>query len=82
MPAGFLLAVLLGRPLLAALTTVAVSVGIELAQHAYLPSRVPAVADVVHNGLGGLLGALLAAPFSRAGRVGGAGPRLQRAGQY
>ncbi|WP_408897795.1 VanZ family protein [Nocardioides sp. R1-1] len=81
-PAGLLLAVVLGRPLLAALVTVAVSAGIELAQHAFLPSRVPALADVAHNGLGGLLGALLAAPFSQVGRVGGAGPRPHRAGQY
>ncbi|GAA1511551.1 VanZ family protein [Nocardioides humi] len=79
-PAGFLLAVVLGRPLLAAVLAVLASACIELAQQQFLPTRVPSLADVVHNGLGGLLGAVLAAPFSRVQRstVG----RPQRAGQY
>lgn len=64
-PAGFLLAVVLGRPLVAAALTVLASACIELAQQQFLPSRVPTLADVVHNGLGGLVGAVLAAPISR-----------------
>ena len=66
-PAGFLLAVVLGRPLLAAALTVVASAGIELAQQRFFPSRVADVADVWHNGLGGLVGALVAVPFSRVG---------------
>jgi hypothetical protein len=79
-PAGFLLAVLLGRPLLAAALTVLASACIELAQQQFLPTRVPTLADVVHNGLGGLVGAILAAPLSRVGLS--ARPAGQRAGQY
>ncbi len=79
-PAGFLLAVLLGRPLLAAALTVLASACIELAQQQFLPPRVPTLADVVHNGLGGLVGAILAAPLSRVGLS--ARPAGQRAGQY
>lgn len=63
-PAGFLLAVVLGRPLLSVALCILGSACIELAQQRYLPSRVPSVADVEHNGLGGLFGALLAWPFS------------------
>ncbi len=83
-PAGFLLAVLLGRPLLAAAVTVLASACIELAQQQFLPTRVPSLADVWHNGLGGLLGAILAAPFSRIGHrpVHLDGPTAQRARQY
>ncbi|GEB12469.1 VanZ like family protein [Pimelobacter simplex] len=70
-PAGFLLSVVLGRPLLAAALTVLASAGIELAQQQFFPSRVPTLADVWHNGLGGLIGAVLAAPLSRVRRPGG-----------
>ena len=63
-PAGFLLAVALGRPLFAVVLCILGSVCIELAQLQYLPSRVPSLADVQHNGLGGLFGALLAWPFA------------------
>lgn len=43
------------------------SAAIELAQQRYLPSRVPSLADVEHNGLGAVIGAgiawlVLAAP--------------------
>jgi VanZ family protein len=44
-----------------------------LAQQRYLPSRVPSLADVEHNGLGGLIGALLGWPFARAVRLTGRG---------
>ena len=63
-PAGFLLAVVLGRPLLSVALCLLGSACIELAQQQYLPSRVPSLADVQHNGLGGLFGALLAWPFA------------------
>jgi glycopeptide antibiotics resistance protein len=68
-PAGFLLAIVLGRPLVAAALTIVGSACIELAQQRFLPSRVADVADVWHNGLGGLIGALVAAPISRVSRV-------------
>jgi len=67
-PAGFLLAVVLQRPLLSAALCVLVSACIELAQQRWFPSRVPSIADVQHNGLGGVVGALLAWPVSRTGR--------------
>jgi hypothetical protein len=63
-PAGVLLAIVLGRPLTSAALCVLGSVCIELAQQRWLPSRVASVADVQHNGLGGLVGALLAWPLS------------------
>jgi VanZ family protein len=44
------------------------SMGIELAQQRYLPSRVPSLADVEHNGLGGVIGAALAWPVAYAVR--------------
>jgi len=59
-PAAFLLAIVIGRPLLAAALCLVASVGIELVQYRYLPSRVPTVADVQLNGAGGLIGAALA----------------------
>jgi hypothetical protein len=62
-PVGFLLAVVLGRPVVSAVLCVVGSVCIELAQERWLPSRVPSVADVQHNGLGGLVGAALAWPL-------------------
>ncbi|GAA3679277.1 hypothetical protein GCM10022237_43200 [Nocardioides ginsengisoli] len=64
-PAGLLLAIVLGRPLVAAALTVLASACIELAQQRFFPSRVADVADVWHNGLGGVIGALVAVPFSR-----------------
>ena len=68
-PAGFLLAILLGRPLLAAALTVLASACIELAQQQFLPTRVPSLADVWHNGIGGLTGAVLAWPLSARPRL-------------
>ena len=62
-PAGFLLAIALRSPVFAAVVCVVASVGIELAQLRYLPSRVPSLADVQHNGLGGLVGAVVAVPL-------------------
>lgn len=64
-PAGFLLAVVLGRPFLSVALCVLGSACIELAQQRYLPSRVPSLADIQHNSLGGLFGALLAWPVAR-----------------
>jgi len=75
-PAGFLLAVALGRPLAAVALTVLASACIELIQLRYLPSRVADPADVWHNGLGGLAGAILATPFSRPGRIRRTAPRV------
>lgn len=61
-PAGFLLAVVLGRVWAGIALCVLASICIELAQYRYLPSRVPTLDDVRHNGLGGLVGAVLAWP--------------------
>ncbi|MBO9521629.1 MAG: VanZ family protein [Nocardioidaceae bacterium] len=72
-PYGFLLRILLGRAWAAVLLCVLISAGIELAQQAYLPTRVPTVADVEHNALGGLLGALLASLLTTFGRAGSPG---------
>jgi glycopeptide antibiotics resistance protein len=58
-PLGFLLALLLRRPVRAALACAALSLAIECYQCA-LTSRVGAVADVVANSLGGAIGALVA----------------------
>jgi glycopeptide antibiotics resistance protein len=63
-PAGFLLAVILGRAWASALLCLLASAAIELAQQRYLPSRVPSIADVEHNGLGGLIGAIVAWPLA------------------
>ncbi|MFL6109031.1 MAG: VanZ family protein [Marmoricola sp.] len=57
-PAGFLLAVVLLRPLTALGLCILASAGIELAQREWFASRVPSVADVVHNGYGAALGVL------------------------
>ncbi|WP_375503555.1 VanZ family protein [uncultured Jatrophihabitans sp.] len=62
-PAGFLVAVVLRRVWVGVLGCVLASAAIEWAQYVYLPSRVPSLADVEHNSLGGLLGALLAWPL-------------------
>ena len=67
-PAGFLLAIALGRVWAAIALCVVASVCIELAQYRYLPTRVPTVDDVRHNGIGGALGAVLAAPIAYAVR--------------
>jgi hypothetical protein len=64
-PAGFLLAVLLGRTWASVVLCVAVSAAIELAQQRYLPSRVPSLEDVQHNSIGGAIGALTAWPLLR-----------------
>lgn len=74
-PAGFLLAVVLGRAWASAVLCVLASAGIELAQQRYLPSRVPSLADVEHNGLGAAIGALLAWPVSRWLRAAAQNPR-------
>ncbi|WP_369138402.1 VanZ family protein [Modestobacter versicolor] len=58
-PLGLFLALLLRRPLAAAAAAVVLSAAIECYQAA-LTTRVGAFADVVANGLGGLLGAALA----------------------
>lgn len=62
-PVGFLLALVIGRWWAGAILAVLISAGIELAQARYLPSRVPSVRDVEANGLGGLLGAVVAWPL-------------------
>jgi glycopeptide antibiotics resistance protein len=69
-PAGFLLAIVLGRAWASVVLCVLASAAIEVAQQRYLPSRVPSLADVEHNGLGGLIGAVLGWPLAYAGRVG------------
>ena len=71
-PAGLLLAVVVGRIWVSVILCVVASAMIELAQQRYFPSRVPSVADVEHNGLGGLIGALLAWPLARWIRRGSA----------
>jgi glycopeptide antibiotics resistance protein len=64
-PAGLLLAVLLGRAWASVVACIAVSAAIELAQQRYLPSRVPSLEDVQHNSIGGAIGALTAWPLLR-----------------
>lgn len=59
-PAGLLLAVVLQRPLIAAVLCVLASACIELAQQRWFPTRVPSIADVEHNAIGAVLGAGLA----------------------
>jgi glycopeptide antibiotics resistance protein len=68
-PAGFLLAIVLGRVWASAVLCVLASAGIELAQQRYLPSRVGSLADVQHNGAGGAIGAVLAWPLAYAVRL-------------
>jgi VanZ family protein len=58
-PLGFFLALLLRRPVTAALACVVLSVGIECYQSS-LTTRVGSFADVVANGLGATAGAVLA----------------------
>ncbi|RNL65720.1 VanZ family protein [Nocardioides marmoriginsengisoli] len=62
-PIGFLLTVVLGRPVMSIVLCVLGSACIELAQQQWLPSRVPTIADVQHNSLGGLIGSLVAWPL-------------------
>lgn len=62
-PAGFLLAIVVGRTWLAIFLAVLGSVLIETGQLLYLPTRVSSLADVQHNGLGAIIGALCAWPF-------------------
>ncbi len=64
-PAGFLLAVAARRSWAGVVVCALGSGAIEWAQYAFLPSRVPSLADVEHNSLGGLIGALLAWPLVR-----------------
>ncbi len=61
-PLGLLLALALPRraAVVAVIACVGLSAGIEAFQGAYLPTRVDDVRDIVHNGLGGLIGAALA----------------------
>lgn len=68
-PAGFLLAITVGRAWASILLCVLASACIEVAQHRYLPSRFATIDDVQHNGLGGAIGALLAAPLALALRL-------------
>jgi hypothetical protein len=68
-PYGFLMTLLLGRAWVAVVACVLISAGIEYAQLAYLPSRVPTLADIEHNALGGILGAVGAGLVTTYGRV-------------
>jgi glycopeptide antibiotics resistance protein len=63
-PVGFLLVLLLGRVWPAVLLGVLGSVLIEAFQAEFLPLRVGTPADVLHNGYGAAIGALLAAPYA------------------
>jgi len=67
-PAGVLLAVLLGpgRRRLAVALAVAVSVAIELVQGILLPARVASLGDIIANAAGALLGVWVAARAARA----------------
>jgi VanZ family protein len=58
-PIGFLLALVLRRPVIGALIGVAISVGIELIQ-LVIPDRQSSVRDVISNGSGAAIGALIA----------------------
>jgi VanZ family protein len=60
LPLGFFLALLLRRPITAAVSCVALSVAIECYQSS-LTTRVGSFADVVANGLGAVAGAIAAA---------------------
>lgn len=64
-PIGFLVTLVLGRPGVGVALCVIASVGIELAQQRWFPARVPSLADVRHNSLGGAFGVLMAWPVSR-----------------
>jgi VanZ family protein len=64
-PLGLLIGILLGRRLwgLAILAGFALSMGIELFQHVFLPERFATVDDVIANTSGALVGALVAGVF-------------------
>lgn len=68
-PAGFLLCLVVGRAWAAAILCLLASVAIELAQQRWLPSRVPSAADVEHNTIGGVIGAVLGWPIVHALRM-------------
>ena len=76
-PLGFLLAIAIGRVLPAVSLCLLASAGVEWAQRTYVAGRVPTLDDVVHNTLGGLLGALAAGVVLAATRR--RAPALQRA---
>ena len=63
-PIGFLLVLLLGRVWPAIVVGVLGSVFIEVFQAEFLPLRVGTATDVVHNGYGAAIGALLASPYA------------------
>ncbi|MCW2528305.1 MAG: VanZ family protein [Pseudonocardiales bacterium] len=63
-PVGFLLAMVLRQVGLSAALCVAGSVLIELGQYRFLPSRVPTIDDVWHNGIGGAIGAAMTGPVN------------------
>jgi glycopeptide antibiotics resistance protein len=58
-PLGFLLTLLVRRPLVGAAVSIAISAGIELIQ-IVIPDRQATVRDVVSNGIGASIGALVA----------------------
>lgn len=60
-PLGFLLAVATHSAILATAACAVLSAGIEYAQLTLLPTRVPTLDDVLHNTVGGLAGAVVAA---------------------
>lgn len=74
-PAGLLLAVLLGpgRRWLAMLAGVALSTAIEFAQGILLPARVATLSDIVANSTGALVGVLIAAGYGGRRRSPGGG---------
>jgi hypothetical protein len=63
-PFGFLVAMVLARVGPSVAACVVVSVLIELAQDRFLPSRVPTIDDVWHNGVGGAIGAAATWPVN------------------
>ncbi|HWU21442.1 MAG TPA: VanZ family protein [Nocardioides sp.] len=63
-PVGFLLVLLLGRVWPAVVLGVLGSALIEVMQAEYLPLRVGTATDVLHNGYGAAIGALLASPYA------------------
>ena len=67
-PLGFLLAVALGRVWPAVTLCLLTSALVEYAQLRVVTSRVPTMDDVVHNTMGGVIGALLAGVVMVAGR--------------
>ncbi len=65
MPLGFLALLAIPWRRLVFPALVLVSIGIEMWQHYFLPSRVASVADVLANSVGALIGVLLAVAWSR-----------------